>query len=888
MDRGRKRCICNLAVWILLTGVLPCARGNSASLCLHLENGCHVVGSALHARIRLDAGVTTVVSGQTTVQYDPNRLEFVAIAPGNTCDPTSPFVVPLFQVVDVAGGLIHFATSIQPGGLGATGQTTLACATFKIKAGVPGQLCLISAPNPYETRLSNNLGLPVFINNSAACPTSSPPPAFSCAHYVTSLNCVCPGGPPPDCTLLTDECNIGYCSGQPAQCTAAPQDGGSCDDENPCTHPDKCANGFCIGTNCPDPSLCVVSTNGCHVQGSLARFRVVLGAGVSVITSGQFTIRYDPAALDFLSIQPGDHCDAGSPFTNEIFESVNEGLGRVQYAVGIAPGIGTGTSGPATMACLTFLILDGSSTEICMVDAGNPFVTELADDMGHRVHPDNGDTCHPHRSLPVMSCAALEVDASCDCPNGAPDCSWYTDDCNIGVCVEPSAHCEGAPTNDGLACIDDYQCSSNEICVNGRCLASDCDNPSLCLVGGSSCPTLGGLYHVIVNIGAGDDMIVSGEFTLRYNPLALDFYSIVPGVHCDPASPFAVELFRDVDENEGIIRYAAGIDLAAGNGTMGPAALACLSFVILNDTTSRVCLTPGANPFFTRLSNNMGQPIEIYNAHDCPLPGSSTDLSCLPIEVINNCVCPGGVADCSHLNDACNVGYCDGPPKQCRVIAINDGGDCDDGNPCTTLDLCHEGVCVGSGCESPSLCVVADENCLVNRLKRVRIVMGAGDPFVVGGSFVLNYAPSVVRFLDVSPGNTCDPASPFMLEIHENVNEAAGTIFYAVGIDLFMNNPGTQGPATLACLTFELLAFDENSVVCLLTGDNPMFTMLVDANGFPVPVDNSKDCFLPGGGSLLACDEVCQPVPTASTWGLIVFGLLLITAARLRFPRTVA
>jgi EF hand len=66
---------------------------------------------------------------------------------------------------------------------------------------------------------------------------------------------------------------------------------------------------------------------------------------------GQFFLDYDNNLLDFVSADVGD-----APFSVEIFESVNEGTGTIDYAVGVPNG-DTGTALPTTMARITFNVL---------------------------------------------------------------------------------------------------------------------------------------------------------------------------------------------------------------------------------------------------------------------------------------------------------------------------------------------------------------------------------------------------------------------------------------------------------------------------------------------------------------------------------------------------
>jgi cysteine-rich repeat protein len=67
-------------------------------------------------------------------------------------------------------------------------------------------------------------------------------------------------------------------------------------------------------------------------------------------------------------------------------------------------------------------------------------------------------------------------------------------------------------------------------------------------------------------------------------------------------------------------------------------------------------------------------------------------------------VCAGAPIDCSSLDDACNVGTCNG--AGCTVIPRDDGTSCDDGDACTTDDACTNGMCAGTaiGCDDGVAC----------------------------------------------------------------------------------------------------------------------------------------------------------------------------------------
>jgi hypothetical protein len=55
---------------------------------------------------------------------------------------------------------------------------------------------------------------------------------------------------------------------------------------------------------------------------------------------------------------------------------------------------------------------------------------------------------------------------------------------------------------------------------------------------------------------------------------------------------------------------------------------------------------------------------------------------------------PGTPVDCSGLDDGCYVGLCNEETDSC-VAELVEGIGCDDGDECTLLDTCTDGVCIG-------------------------------------------------------------------------------------------------------------------------------------------------------------------------------------------------
>ncbi len=387
-------------------------------------------------------------------------------------------------------------------------------------------------------------------------------------------------------------------------------------------------------------------------------------------------------------------------------------------------------------------------------------------------------------------------------------------------------------------------------------------DPSLCPIVHSECHVVGSRVSATFTKGAGDPVVVGGQFTFHFDPTELQLMSIHPGSHCDAASPFSQELFSSVDEATGEAFYAVGVALGAA-GTSEPAAMACAEFLLLQPQSGDLCVISDLAASF--LVDNAGNPITIDNSIECPGTPASPSASCGTVDVTEGCACPGNGPDCGFWDSACTLGVCGEQPAHCHPVPVNEGAGCDDGIACTTGDTCMEGECRGSGCTEQSLCVVTGSGCQTDGGKLMRVVMGFGEASIVGGQFSIRYDAGALTLLDVSPGATCDPDSPFALEIDERVNHFTGEVFYAAGVDFLEGAGGTQGPATVACLYFAAEGQGQGEV-CVLGGVNPSETILVDGTGHVVQVYNQEDCPSDSPGDGLSCgtmtwDATCHCTP---------------------------
>jgi uncharacterized protein (TIGR03382 family) len=89
-----------------------------------------------------------------------------------------------------------------------------------------------------------------------------------------------------------------------------------------------------------------------------------------------------------------------------------------------------------------------------------------------------------------------------------------------------------------------------------------------------------------------------------------------------------------------------------------------------------------------------------------PLTGTTCNDgdACTVVDQCNDGVCGGVAKDCSGSDSACAVGMCNPTNGACEAKALADATICDDSNDCTTDDVCTTGVCIGSNVADTTAC----------------------------------------------------------------------------------------------------------------------------------------------------------------------------------------
>ena len=140
--------------------------------------------------------------------------------------------------------------------------------------------------------------------------------------------------------------------------------------------------------------------------------------------------------------------------------------------------------------------------------------------------------------------------------------------------------------------------------------------------------------------------------------------------------------------------------------------------------------------------------------------------------------------------------------------------------------------------------------------------MGESLPAIAAGQFFLEFDTATLAFITADPG---DP--PLTVEVFEDVDQLAGTIDYLVGAPAA--GQGTNGPATLAVMTFE--AIGECGTFVRFRPHNPPTKLSdVDANERLPVLSDLPDLTIAGSAPELDCpDDITVFVEHCTDFALV-------------------
>jgi len=315
-------------------------------------------------------------------------------------------------------------------------------------------------------------------------------------------------------------------------------------------------------------------------------------------------------------------------------------------------------------------------------DDGNTCTTDTCDKGEGCVHTatnapcDDGDPCTLGDMCGGEGCKGSPL----FCSDGNP--------CTVDVCDAQKGVCTFTPAAEGAACEDANPCTVSETCVSATCVGkpASCDDTNPCTTDACDPALPGGCTHT-PHAAPCDD----GNACTNGDACAGGVCKGPSAVSCDDGNPCTTD---SCSPTLGCVQ----VPISGGACDDG-------SGCTTGDTCAQgVCAgTAGA--------------CECEKDADCVAKDDGNlcngTLKCDETASPSKCVLdPASVVACDPLLDsACEKGVCDPKSGTCSPQPVNEGGACNDGNPCSTSDICKGGDCLGtsvpqSACDDNNVCTV--------------------------------------------------------------------------------------------------------------------------------------------------------------------------------------
>ncbi len=564
-------------------------------------------------------------------------------------------------------------------------------------------------------------GTAAMCDDGNSCTDDACDPAIGCTHTPNANPCsdgdfctvgdVCQlgacSGAPRDCSVQDGSCTTGVCDSDESACVAMPvADGTKCDDGRPCSGPDACVEGQCMG---PAQTACCASDPDCDDGNSCTVDSCDNEGGC----------QYDVTTLSGTGCDDGQYCTVG--------DKCDDGVCGGQPRSCAGDDCNISACDEAADTCQLYAKADGADC----TDDGNPCTT---------------DACQGRACLHAPNTSA--------CDDGV-DCT-FNDTCAAGACTGTGYDCDDGQACTADTCLGDGTCdnqATGDTClIGGACYASGATNPTN---GCQRCDP--GAPYLWSNAADGavcaddgdlctDDVCQAGACAHPFNTQPCD-----DGVDCTANDACAAGACTGAPYvcDDGVACTADACDGDGGCTTTLTAGFCLIGgscFADLMPSPSNGCAlcdtAQSADSWSARpdgfscdddsactSSDTCLGGVCGGAAVDCDDANACTDDSCeaaagcvntpntLPCSDGAFCtvsdVCQGGAClgtprDCGASGDACNDGLCDEDQDACVAAPVSDGTPCDDGGLCTENDACQAGACVGSPVAG---CCSVDSDC---------------------------------------------------------------------------------------------------------------------------------------------------------------------------------
>lgn len=550
----------------------------------------------------------------------------------------------------------------------------------------------------------------VFPNNTDACNDGDP-----CTENDHCSNGYCLPGNALDCDddkpCTNDSCLEGV-GCQHAYNTAG------CNDGDPCTVTDVCAQGVCVGSGllgCGDSNPCTddfcVPLQGCDHTANEASCSDNNACTLddycqnSVCQSGPGT----------LQCWDGNQCtqDSCSPASG----CVNEPLSNTQCTDGNAC-----TSGDLCQSgsCVSGALLNCNDNKVCTDDSCDP--------QTGCVNANNTQECNDNNA-----CTLGDVCADGLCTPGVQPLDCDDDkECTLDSCNTATGCLHDKLT--GTQCSDGNACTLGDVCSNGACVTTSvdsCDDGNICTT--DTCEPATGCVHTPLtgtectdnNACTLGDSCQGGTCVAGTGSPNCDDSNACTQDSCVPATGCLSTKLSGTDCTDG---NECTLEDHCSNGT-------CISTLARVCNDNKDCTDDSCEPatgcVFTNDNTNTCTDNDVCtltdqcvsgacvgsNTQTCNDGKACTDDSCDPQSGCQNV--PDNTNTCTDNNlctvgDHCSSGECvsdsslncdDGDPctlntcvpaTGCATSSAPDGTSCNDHSVCTTVDKCSGGHCLGS------------------------------------------------------------------------------------------------------------------------------------------------------------------------------------------------
>jgi hypothetical protein len=293
---------------------------------------------------------------------------------------------------------------------------------------------------------------------------------------------------------------------------------------------------------------------------------------------------------------------------------------------------------------------------------------------------DDQSTCTKDKCIPEVGCTYSNVEGDCD--DGDP-CTLQ-DACTAGVCVGSPLDCDDLDpcTNDSCdpatleclhqahsdPCDDEDECTETDACTDGVCIGvpKDCDDGNPCTNDACDPSLAGGCINDNMDVPCDDgdacteiDMCVDGECVAGDNEPDCDDHNPCTADMCDSdAGCKNLNIVTECDDGN-----PCTADDMCANGTCAGSTNLC------------ECQVNGDCLEFE--DGDLCNGVLFCDGNVCNIVAGSI------------VTCQGGVGT------DCKVFGCNPDTGTCGYSFPNEGGECDDGDKCTSDDTCAGGECLG-------------------------------------------------------------------------------------------------------------------------------------------------------------------------------------------------